>query len=79
MRNYVKQVALGLDKFLNALTFGDHRETISSRMGRALSRDNSNCVICHWLCEALNLVDPDHCADAVDERFRKKRGKAGHE
>lgn len=71
--NYIKEVALGLDKLVNALTFGDHRETISSRMGRALSRDNSNCVVCHWLCEALNLVDPNHCFDAVDERFRKKR------
>lgn len=64
MKGWFKEVVLAVDKLGNALLGGDHRETISARMGRKLSRDNSNCVVCHWVCQALNLIDPNHCHEA---------------
>lgn len=75
---YIKNIGNGLwgmlvalDKFANALTGGHPEETVSSRMGRALSRDNTRCIICHWLCQGLNLIDPNHCRDAIKPRFRE--------
>jgi len=59
-----------VDKVANKLTFGKKWETISSRMGTCLQ--NPNCpkvgkATSKFLCGLLNLVDKNHCIDAIEK------------
>jgi hypothetical protein len=56
---------IALDIYANTLLGGDHRETISSRLGR-----NPNCRLCNLVCRFLNIFDPDHCSKSA-EAYRK--------
>lgn len=60
---------IALDVYANTLLGGDHRETISSRLGR-----NPNCKLCSLVCKFLNIFDPNHCeksAEAFQRTFLK--------
>lgn len=58
---------IALDVYANTLLGGDHRETISSRLGR-----HPECKACKFVCKILDLFDKDHCQKA-SENFRKLR------
>lgn len=60
---------LSLDIYANTLLGGDHRETISSRLGR-----NQHCVMCRVVCKFLNIFDSDHCRKSA-EAFQRDYGK----
>lgn len=51
---------LALDQYANTLLGGDHRETISSRLGRS-----PDCKFCTFVCRLLDFFDPNHCEDAA--------------
>lgn len=60
---------IALDIYANTLLGGDHRETISSRLGR-----NTDCVVCNLICRFLNIFDQGHCeksAEAFQRTFLK--------
>lgn len=56
---------IALDIYANTLLGGDHRETISSRLGR-----NPDCRLCSLVCRFLNIFDPDHCNKSA-EAYRR--------
>jgi hypothetical protein len=60
---YVTNVLFAIDLLFNAITAGDPRETMSSRMGKAKRDRNSR--IAHFLCGFLH-IDPFHCLDAIN-------------
>lgn len=67
---YALGVWLGFDKFINAVMGGDHRETISSRLGKSI---DYNCptvftlkAIDKLIYKCLDLVDPKHCSNSID-------------
>lgn len=57
---------LSLDVYANTLLGGDHRETISSRLGR-----NTDCRLCKLACRFLNLFDKDHCEKSTEAFLRE--------
>ena len=69
MRRWAYNVAIALDRLVNALIGGDPDWTISARMGRAVN--NGDCLLCHWLCKALSLFDNRHCHESW--KWHKKR------
>lgn len=56
------------DLLVNAVLFGDPRETISSRMGKYIRAGNKGVV---WLvCKLLSTIDPargNHCIESIDD------------
>lgn len=58
------RVLVALDQFANVILFlGNPDETISSRAQKAKERGKRwGCI----LCAGLDLVDPGHCARAVE-------------
>jgi len=62
---YGWRVLLAIDQLGNALIGGDEDETLSSRMGKAVE-GKTNCWICKILCRVLNLIDTNHCQDAIE-------------
>jgi len=61
---YARNLLYAIDLLFNALTAGDPRETMSSRMGKAKRDRNSR--LAHFLCGLLH-VDPFHCLDAIND------------
>jgi hypothetical protein len=50
-----------LDVQINDKWLGGGRETISSRCYRKSAAKKSKCLLCCWLCRALDKIDPMHC------------------
>lgn len=63
---YFWNLFMAVDQLLNAIFFGDPKETVSSRLGKALYVENRNCVLCRWACSLLNKIDPDHCRKSME-------------
>lgn len=63
--NIAYAIVRNIDIFFNALTGGDPRETISSRMGKLVAKEK--CVFCMLLCSLLNKIDPNHCQTSIDD------------
>ena len=61
-KKYVINILLGVDQFFNTILGGDPDETISSRAGKREGRH----IIPTALCWLLNLIDKDHCRDAIE-------------
>lgn len=61
---YMWNVLLAFDQFINAILGGDPDETISSRLGKHLEK--RNCKFCNFICKLLNIIDPNHCRDAIE-------------
>jgi hypothetical protein len=61
---YFSNIFRALDQLLNALLAGDPRETVSSRMGKAI--DEGRCMACRWACRILSLFDQRHCQTSID-------------
>jgi len=66
LKNYILNIAIAFDIFCNAVLGGDPRETISSRMGKAITEDR--CTVCSFICRVLSRLDPEstkHCKDSI--------------
>lgn len=61
---YIYNVALAGDRFINAVLGGDPEWSLSERMGQAIRE--GRCVGCYWICRALALVDRRHCRRVYD-------------
>ena len=62
-----------LDKIANKLLFGKEWETISSRMGKCLQRPKcKGKFISIPICNLLNLVDKNHCIDAIETEYNER-------
>jgi len=73
LKTYLVNWAILLDLACNTLIGGTPRETMSSRMGKAIAEDR--CVFCGWVCWALDKIDPDHCAKSIDHYRGEDSGK----
>lgn len=62
---WLRNIFYALDLFVNALTFGDPEETISSRIGKKQAK-GKECWICKVLCKFLDKIDPRHCAQSIN-------------
>lgn len=62
-KGYLYRVGVSLNQLLNALTFGDPDETLSSRWGRAKRRGNKVATLA---CKTLDFVDRCHCELAIE-------------
>jgi hypothetical protein len=71
MRNYILNVLISIDQFVNVLIGGFPDETISSRAGKALVRvkngtargnDKYWCI----LCKFLDWLDENHCIKHIE-------------
>lgn len=75
-RRYALDVWLGFDKFINAAMGGDHRETVSSRLGKSVHHDGPSVfgfkAADRLVSSCLDVVDPDHCAESVDWSVGRK-------
>lgn len=71
--NYWFEVWIGFDKLCNAALGGDHKETISSRLGKSteygLPPVFLHIVIDNAIAWMLDQVDPNHCKDSIDWRY----------
>lgn len=67
---YGYHVWIAFDKFWNAVLGGDHRETISSRLGKTLYHGHDPVFglysIDRFVAFLLDQVDPDHCRKSID-------------
>lgn len=84
MKDYLHKLVLAFDQFWNVAldpllrpmtgVSGDEDETVSSRLGKAITLKNKDCRLCHWICTLINYVDPryykheefDHCKNAIE-------------
>jgi hypothetical protein len=64
MMKYIWNILIGIDQLANAILLGDPGETISSRMGKHLV--NKNCKVCKFICKLLNLINPNHCMNSIE-------------
>ena len=75
-RRYALDIWLGFDKFANACMGGDHRETVSSRLGKSIDHDCPSVFfvkpIDRLVYSCLNVVDPDHCTKSIDWTVGRK-------
>lgn len=62
MKRYILAILIGIDQLFNSFFGGDPDETISSRWGR--TKDNSE--VAKIGCEVLDVVDSNHCEDAIE-------------
>lgn len=68
---YWFHVWIGFDKFCNAILGGDHRETVSSRLGKSTMFGHEPVFRYYWADELiawwLHQVDHNHCAKSIDK------------
>ena len=62
---WIMEVLLALDQLGNAGLGGDSKETISSRLGKRLIRNKAKGIAL-GLVKVLDILDENHCLDAVD-------------
>ena len=70
MLAYFGRIWLVIDILCNVLLLG-HVETMSSRMGRAIT-EKRRCVVCGAVCWLLSRWWPDHCIHNIMEPLDKK-------
>lgn len=69
---YWHEVWIGFDKLWNAILGGDHKETISSRLGKSVYYDYPPVFLTKSIDKTvswmLSQVDPQHCKKSIDWR-----------
>lgn len=63
IKQYLYNILVSIDQFINVIFGGDPDMTISGRWGKLVHLDK--CVLCKWACKLLDLVDKDHCRKAA--------------
>lgn len=75
---YIYNVLYSVDQLGNTLAGGDPDETISSALGK-MERDGELRALSRLLVRALDRIDPNHCADAIEHdegaRSLRRRGR----
>lgn len=66
MKQYLLNILISLDQFVNTLFCGDPDETISSRTGKYIRR-NSGSWFARRLHAFLNFFERDHCIKSIEE------------
>lgn len=69
MKQYLINMLISLDQFVNTATGGDPDETVSSRMGK-WNREKVGGwrqKVSYGLCLMLNKLDKDHCEESIEE------------
>jgi hypothetical protein len=64
MKRYVWNFLISLDQLLNTILGGNPDETMSSRMGKCIEKNN--CKFCGFVCKILNLFEKDHCYKSIE-------------
>lgn len=64
LKKYFWNNLIAIDQRVNVLFGGDPDETISSRMGKAIERNE--CLVCRWICKLLDIIDPGHCNKSIE-------------
>ena len=64
MKRYIWNLLIAIDQFFNALLLGDPDETMSSRMGKHVVKND--CKFCNFICSLLNLIEKDHCIKSIE-------------
>ena len=76
-RRYWYHVWIGFDRFCNAVLGGDSRETVSSRLGKAIYHGHPNVFGCMAADKTvswwLSQVDPNHCKKSVEWEFGRSK------
>jgi len=74
---YWIHVWIGFDKFCNAILGGDHRETVSSRLGKSTIHGHPYVFGSYWadglVSWWLHQVDHDHVNKSIDWNVGRKR------
>lgn len=65
MKKYLLNLLIGIDQLVNTILGGYPDETISSRIGKRVVKGDS--WLCNSLSKLLNLVDKNHCIDAIEK------------
>ena len=63
VRHYVLNIALAVDRLLNAALLGNANETLSQRTARAELAGNKFAKLA---CRIIGLVDRNHCAWSLE-------------
>lgn len=70
IRQYILEVLISVDQFVNAVLGGYADETISSRCGKRVQE--KKCKVCFCLCWLLDKIDKRHCEDAIEPDENKR-------
>lgn len=67
-RRYLRNLFLALDQLANAALGGDPDETISSRLGKWITRPRTEWrwKVAYVICRILHPIDRHHCAKSVE-------------
>jgi len=65
MKKYFLNLLISVDQLINTIFGGYPDETISSRIGKHVFKNDS--WLCDILSKLLNLVDKNHCVDAIEK------------
>lgn len=65
MKRYLYNLLIAIDQLVNTILGGYPDETISSRMGKRVAKNDS--LLCNLLCKLLNLIEKDHCIKAIEK------------
>lgn len=65
MKRYIWNVLISIDQLINTLLGGFPDETLSSRMGKRVVKNN--CPVCKFICKILNIFEKDHCVKSIEE------------
>jgi len=65
VKKYIWNLLIAIDQLVNTILGGDPDETMSSRMGKHLVKKDS--FLCKIICKLLNLIDKNHCVDAIEK------------
>lgn len=67
IKKYFWNVLISIDQLGNTIFLaGDPDETISSNLGKYERAGTKNKILL-WLIHTLDKIDPQHCADSIEE------------
>lgn len=65
MKQYFWNILISLDQTANTVLGGNPDETMSSRMGKHIKKNE--CALCKVVCFFLTKLDPNHCINSIEE------------
>lgn len=65
MKTYLINLIISIDQLANTILGGLPDETISSRLGKRIKKNN--CLFSRFICKILDIFDKGHCEDAIEE------------
>ena len=65
MRAYLHNLLIAIDQLANTILGGYPDETISSRMGKRIEKND--CLLSRVICKMLDIFDKGHCKDAIEK------------